>query len=345
MEQVAALKINEAVSMRGFPQLKRHQRLKVNFLRSLYARMTNNDFFFNAINWDYIRALKTMVQPELSKAAERVVSDLRANGIAFAHFTEFFAADFFEVIQDRFQVYLKEFNQNNADSVAKGKAVFLDTIHKAHTFVPNDPVSTYLSEEMFARIAASYMNMVPRFVGSSFWHTKETIGENRVYSQEWHRDYNDRALTKIFLYVSDVGPEEGYFEYLTGSHRKGPLGQCFDRIGADGYRAYPDPKKIDELIKKLPVMRLDAVNKDSMTGKKAPWHDQPTVIQCLAPKGTLIFADTFGLHRGGYVQKGFRDMIMLTYSTNFNIHKPHFTVTKAFANSIDPFMQMSFGVV
>jgi hypothetical protein len=35
---------------------------------------------------------------------------------------------------------------------------------------------------------------------------------------------------------------------------------------------------------------------------------------------------------------------MTTYSTNFNIHKPHFAVTEEFAASLDPFMRMVFGL-
>jgi hypothetical protein len=37
-------------------------------------------------------------------------------------------------------------------------------------------------------------------------------------------------------------------------------------------------------------------------------------------------------------------MIMTTYSTNFNVHPPHFAVTRGYADSLTPFMRLAFGV-
>lgn len=334
----------EMVAVRSFPQLDRHTRLPSNTWRALYARATNNRLYFKVLNRRYIHAIRHMAAPELTAAGERVASDLSANGIAFAEFSEFFEPRFFETIRACFEEYLTEFNRVKTKA-PKGKEVFLDTIHKAHTFVPDDPVSTYLAAPIFAATSARYMGMVPRFVGSSFWRTRVATGDDRMYSQQWHRDYNDRVLVKVFLYITDVGAEEGYFEYLTGSHGGGRLGRKYDRIGPDGFRAYPDASRLDPYVASLPVISLDAVPKARRSGTSAPWHRKSSVIRCLAPRATLIFADTFGLHRGGYVRSGYRDMIMTTYSTNFNVHKPHFAVTRDFARSLSPFMRMSFGIL
>lgn len=340
---------NPFVSIRAFPQIQSRQLLRINLLRAIYSRLTNNKLCYQAINHRYTQAFKKKALPELSSLGLRIVSDLKANGVAFAKMSDFFDEAFFDVIKNCFDAYLQEFNRQNFNiKSSHGKASYLDTIHKSHTFIPNDPVSSYLSAPAFADIAAHYLQMVPRFVGSSFWHTRIiTDNQDRIYSQQWHRDYNDRSLVKIFLYVTDVGPKEGYFEYLAGSHSRGDraLGQIFDRIGSDGYRAYPQTEKIEKFIKKIPTVDLNALTNRQKTGSSAIWHRQPTVIRCIAPKATLIFADTFGLHRGGYVEAGYRDMIMTTYSTNFNVHKPHFTVTQDFAKSLSPFMQMSFGII
>jgi hypothetical protein len=168
-------------------------------------------------------------------------------------------------------------------------------------------------------------------------------GSDRVYSQLWHRDYNDRMLVKVFLYVTDVGPREGYFEYVAGSHERGALGNEFDRIGPDGFRAYPDGPAVERRLADLPSFDLSATPAVSRSGDAAPWRGVPAIVRCPAPRGTLIIADSFGLHRGGFVEQGHRDMIMTTYSTNFNVHKPHFSVTRGFADTLTPFMRMSFG--
>jgi len=331
------------VALRKFPQLERLRGLPSDRARELYARGMNNARAFWVLNRRYVEGLHRHAAPELTPPARRVAGDLAVNGIAFANFAEFYPPSFFDTISARFYHYLEEFQHTAPPSAAEGKGVFLDTVHKAHTFTVGDPVSTYLAEPAFAAIAADYMGMVPRFVGSSFWRTRVATGTDRLYSQLWHRDYNDRMLVKVFLYLTDVGPKEGYFEYVAGSHERGALGPEFDRIGPDGFRAYPDGPAVARRLADLPSFDLSATHEAARSGSAAPWHGVPAVVRCPAPRGTLIIADSFGLHRGGFVEEGHRDMVMTTYSTNFNVHKPHFSVTRGFADTLTPFMRMSFG--
>jgi hypothetical protein len=333
----------ELVPLRAFPQLDRLKALPSDRAREIYARGLNNPHSFLALNRRYISGLGTYPPPPVSAAGQRVAQDLAANGIAFAAFDEFFPAALFETLTARFHGYVETFART-APAVPKGKGVYLDTVHKAHTFVTGDAVSDYLADPGIAAVAAHYMGMVPRFVGTSFWRTRPATGSDRLYSQLWHRDYNDRMLMKVFLYVTDVGATEGYFEYLAGSHESGALGPEFDRIGPDGFRAYPDAAAMEQRLAPLPVYDLSAVATGARSGEGASWHRAPAVVRCIAPRATLIFADTYGLHRGGYVERGHRDMIMTTYSTHFNVHKPHYAVTRGFADGLSPFMRMSFGI-
>jgi hypothetical protein len=335
---------DELVALRAFPQFARLKSLPSDRARELYARAMNNPRAFWLTNRRYLQGVTTCPPPELSAAGLRVAADLAANGIAFAHWSEFFPERFFSKISDRFYRYLDKFERNPRPGAGGGKGVFLDTVHKAHTFVTDDAVSMYLGDPGIAAVAARYMGMVPRFVGSSFWRTRPATGSDRLYSQLWHRDYNDRMLMKLFLYVTDVSETEGYFEYLAGSHESGVLGAEFDRIGPDGFRAYPDATAVERCVAGVPTFDLDKVAAEQRSGASAPWAGIPAVIRCIAPKATLIFADTYGVHRGGYVHAGHRDMIMTTYSTNFNVHKPHFAVTRGYADTLSPFMRMAFGV-
>jgi hypothetical protein len=334
------------VPIRPFPQLNRHEKLSSNLLRSLYSKATNNEFAFRMLNRPFRDGLCRVKVPALTSAGQRVASELKKHGVAFAHFDEFFPATSFDEIKACFDGYREAFNdaRNKSGGTIKGKEVFLDTIHKSHTFTQDDAASRYLADPGIAAIAAEYMGIVPRYVGSSFWHTKPAPGEGRVFSQKWHRDYNDRRLVKMFLYLNDIGSKNGFFEPLTGWHVGGPLGAKFDSIGPDGYRAYPDQSEAEAMVAQMPIVSLAEVPQDRRYGPNAPWADRPTRIQCTGPAGSLIFCDTFGMHRGGFVQEGQRDLIMTTYSTNFNIHKPHFAVTEEFAASLDPFMRMVFGL-
>jgi hypothetical protein len=339
-----AASAGELVKLRKFPQLERLNDLPSGRARETYARGLNNPHSFLVLNRRYIAAMRKFPAPPISDAGRRVAQDLAANGIAFAAFDEFFPPALFSTISERFYGYLAEFERTRTPAMSEGKGVFLDTVHKSHTFVADDAVSTYLADPGVAAVAAHYMGMVPRFVGSSFWRTRPATEGDRLYSQLWHRDYNDRMLTKMFLYLTDVGEHEGYFEFIAGSHESGLLGAEFDRIGPDGFRAYPDATAVEARVAALPAYRLDQVPLERRSGEAAPWHRTPAVVRAIAPRATLIFADTYGLHRGGFVHAGHRDMVMTTYSTNFNVHKPHYAVTRGFADSLSPFMRMSFGI-
>ena len=340
----AAGSAGELARLRTFPHLERLNAMPSARAREIYARAMNNPNSFLVLNRRYIGAARKYPAPPISDAGRRVVQDLAANGIAFAAFDEFYPAAFLTTISDCFYAYLDKFQLTVSPASAKGKGVFLDTIHKAHTFATGDAVSTYLADPGIAAVAAQYMGMVPRFVGSSFWRTRTATGKDRLYSQLWHRDYNDRMLVKVFLYIGDVGETEGFFEFLAGSHESGLLGAEFDRIGPDGFRAYPEAVAIERRLAALPVFKLNDVPADRRSGVAAPWGGTPAVVRAIASRGTLIFADTYGLHRGGFVESGHRDMVMTTYATNFNVHKPHFAVTRGFAETLSPFMQVSFGV-
>ncbi len=333
----------KGLETKPFPHLERYRAFQSEKRRALYCRLMNNDWAFRWINRDYVRKYRELKRPKLDEAGQRVVADLRANGIALARLDEFFDLGFLEEMRAEFRGYQADFEANNRRD-DRGKAVFLDTVHKAHTFQDDSATSRFLAMPAFASIAADYMELVPRFVGSSFWHTRQAPVSERIYSQLWHRDYNDRRLVKVFLYLTDVGQRNGYFEYMAGSHGRGHYGRCFDRIGEDGYRAYPEQEPVSRLADGLPTYETGELPAEESTGQRAPWHGKPAVIRCTAPAGTVIFADTFGLHRGGYVSEGTRDMVMSTFSTNFNIHKPHFAVTKPYAKRLSPFMRAIFGL-
>src|SRR5687767_12411602 len=128
------------VTLKKFPQLERLRSLPSDRARELYARGMNNARAFWVLNRRYVAGLRRHAAPEVTPAARRVAGDLAANGIAFAHFDEFYPAAFFDTISARFYRYLEEFQRTASPSAGGGKGVFLDTVHKAHTFTVDDSV-------------------------------------------------------------------------------------------------------------------------------------------------------------------------------------------------------------
>jgi len=109
----------------------------------------------------------------------------------------------------------------------------------------------------------------------------------RKASQLWHRDYDDLHLLKAFLYLTDVDAETGPFEYVPGSH---PGGQHA------GFHPWAP-------------MGVGRVSEEEL-GKQISADEVRTFT---APKGTVIFCNTSGLHRGGFAETKPRVLSTVTY--------------------------------
>jgi hypothetical protein len=134
------------------------------------------------------------------------------------------------------------------------------------------------------QIANAYLGMYARLRYVNIWHTFATATPPRQ-SQLWHRDREDHYIVKVFAYLSDVDKGAGPFTYAAGTHGKGKAVRgpvCFDEGGVK--------RTSDDLM-------AEVVPRER-------W------IECLGPKGTLVFADTHGYHKGGLARE--HDRVMYT---------------------------------
>ena len=137
-------------------------------------------------------------------------------------------------------------------------------------------------------VARAYLRMWAKLSYVDLWYTvPQPPDADRVASQLWHYDFDDKHLLKAFLYLDDVDAETGPFEYVAGSQPGGPHHNVrpwkpmgFGRVPEDEVqRAVPD-----EAIRTF-----------------------------TAPRGTIIFCNTSGLHRGGFATSRARVLATATY--------------------------------
>ena len=136
-------------------------------------------------------------------------------------------------------------------------------------------------------VANAYLRLWAKLSYVDLWYTaQQPASDERVASQNWHVDFDDKHLLKAFVYLTDVDADHGPFEYVPGSQAGGR------RIVREwvpmGYGRVSD----DELAEKVPDAEIA-----SFTG----------------PKGTLILCNTSGLHRGGFATAGPRVLATATY--------------------------------
>ena len=137
-------------------------------------------------------------------------------------------------------------------------------------------------------VANAYLEMWSKLEYVDVWYTPPAGGDERRSSQRWHRDFNDRHLLKAFVYLVDVDEQAGPFEYVPRSAPGGELDRLWPwRPLGENYP--PD----DEFAER--------VNDRSVT--------------FTAPKGTIIFCNTSGFHRGGFSTRKPRVLATFTWDS------------------------------
>jgi ectoine hydroxylase-related dioxygenase (phytanoyl-CoA dioxygenase family) len=242
------------------------------------------------------RALFESDRPELDDVQKRILADVQASGFAVAPFTELFADEArwqeLEVMRDRFVA------ETEADLAKGGEHVrvragkeFVVRLHSYEVRLPlDDPWFRAATSHRLLDIANAYVEMWSKLEYVDVWYSvPQPADAERISSQRWHRDYNDQHLLKVFLYLVDVDDAMGPFQYVPGSQ---PGGQYADAwpwkpLGKN----YPTEQELEALIPSSSVRAFTA------------------------PKGTLIFCNTAGFHRGGFSTTSPRVLATATYSS------------------------------
>jgi Phytanoyl-CoA dioxygenase (PhyH) len=137
-------------------------------------------------------------------------------------------------------------------------------------------------------IANAYLGMWSKLEYVDVWYTPPAGGDERRSSQRWHRDFNDRHLLKAFVYLVDVDEETGPFEYVPRSAPGGELDRLWPwRPLGDNY---PPEGELED--------RIDG-----------------RAVTFTAPKGTIIFCNTSGFHRGGFARSKPRALATFTWDS------------------------------
>jgi len=203
---------------------------------------------------------------------ERVAGDLVKNGIAVASLDELFPGQNLLPTLQSYESALE------LQAITKTNKLFLQQLW--------DVVPTLDLENPFIKLMLNrrVLDIVNDYVGSAAIYAYATLnvtlpvpeGAEAQQSQRWHRDPEDRKMCKVFIYLNDVDEGAGPFVYVPGSQRGGKYGTLFPQRPPRG--VYPEAGEVE---KKIPAEEMKP-----FTGKA----------------GTVIFADTSGIHKGGCAQ-------------------------------------------
>ncbi len=247
-------------------------------------------------------------QPLLSRNQTNIVKDLRKSGIAFTTLHDLFNDP--NIIDELFK-YEIENTHNYRKSKIKPFLKYLiggDLETCTHIYEHDNPFYKLSLSATVLDIVNSYFNSWSRFIYQELNRTGE-LQEKPNGSQRWHRDPGMHGYLKMFIYLNDVDEGSGPFEYIPGTHYYG-LDKSFPQkqFGQGGF--YP-PK--------------DVIEKH---------YSESQIKQCVGPKGTVIFADTSGIHRGGRFSHGFRILSTSGFCQPNDRYKRKFNINNESIDSI-----------
>jgi hypothetical protein len=153
----------------------------------------------------------------------------------------------------------------------------------------NPDVQALLSDPSLLALAQEYLGSRPRAdVLSMWWHTSFHTQPDSEAAQFYHFDMDRIKWLKIFVYLTDVGPEDGPHSFIEGSHRSGGIPAS---MLTRGYVRLSD----EEVLGHYGAARQ---------------------IEFSAPRGTVIVEDTRGLHKGKAVTGRSRLVLQLQFSNS-----------------------------
>src|SRR3990172_300126 len=236
------------------------------------------------------------VRTEPDAESQRLAIDLRRNGIAISSVNRFpgLMPLFEELVA---AVRKDELRQRSKIDESRARAVDQTTIgEKTFLYKLLGDQPTLNLSSIYARVALHkallqtanrYFGMLTRLRYYNVWRTFSGNGIARE-SQLWHRDRDDLQIVKVFLYLSDVNDGAGPFTYAPRTHI------C-------GSRSVEPAGFYEGHVRRSTDDQMDAV---------VPRNDW--VVASGTP-GTIVFADTSGLHKGGLALMSDRLMFTCMY--------------------------------
>jgi len=269
----------------------------------LWAQIKYPTLFWKLFNKESIHAFDRNI-PKLSETQQMVLEDLEETGIALTSLDELFDTS----VLGNLQKHVKHL-EKTLDTKTK-KSYLHDYWQKRPPISLGDPIMSLSLSSKILDVVNSYLGMYSQLAFFFLQKTEVRNGEDREYSQRWHRDPQEQKFCKVFIYLNDVDESAGPFTYIPNSVSGKKYGSLFPQKPPAG--SYPKNGAVEDAI--------PTTDYKIMTGKA----------------GTVIFCDTTGLHRGGYATEKERIMATFAYGSQTFRENISYTCKGLPFNSLSP---------
>lgn len=263
--------------------------------RPYYAILWAYPVWYHLVNRKRKR-LYISFPPVIREVDKMVVRDLKENGIAVTHLDDLFPG---KNMLATLRGVAAELRKNSLPSVKKP---FLNEL------LPHNPVLTLHDPLVQLSLNDKILNVVNAYLGLYAHFYLYTLNitlpveknTQEIFSQQWHRDPEDKKFCKVFIYLNDIDETSGPFIYVRKSNYGNKWRYLFPQKPPRG--TYPPKGEVEKVV------------------------SLSDIISCTGEAGTVIFCDTSGLHKGGYATEKERIMFTAGYLTNASQWKKLYTL-------------------
>ena len=281
-----------------FLQINHDNKLKIN---SKNFNISENDEFYVYINKHNLNKLISQIIGiiygkyifnDVSNSSE-INNTLNANGV-YIH-NEAISNDICDAI-------INKINHKNFNSLNNKKFINHDIFNSSpgtswisdhKDVIEIEEVQKLVTNPFILNIAQNYLGCIPILAQTNFWVSKYGSNDQTNF---FHQDYDDVNFLKIFIYLTDVNENNGSHSYVKGS--------------------------LNNMITPLNYKPSDRINNETMYKN----YGNENILNICGKKGTIIFEDTNGFHKGNILIEGYRFILQLEYcsSTKFLDNKIYF---------------------
>jgi hypothetical protein len=211
-------------------------------------------------------------------AIERIMSELSSNGYSLLPFK------LAPGIVAQLQAETRGFTYRLKGGAQSGQQVTgIDlsnppkTISAYSDTAPSEAMQRIINDELLTYIASQHLGTPAKAIDSTLWYTFPNPVASSETAQLFHYDLDTIRWVKVFVYLSDVGPQNGPHEYVAGTH-------------------LPQNKAQQIMVKEYARIS-DAEIDQYYPGRRR---------QVSGPAGTVIIGDTRCFHKGNAVAAGHR---------------------------------------
>jgi len=270
--------------------------LEVGCHKVLYAPVTRSESFnrrFSFLVWRGLFNLPATVKhavrrPRQTSLSKRIATDLDRHGYAVTNVRELGCEESFRRLAAEAAGVIGEpgemkFGRRDADLEQE---IEVPPAMQA-------AIDAYFGLESFTE--AKYVITTPGHAG--------ILGVPRR-QQLWHSDSEDLITIKVYTFLSDVDAVSGALEYIDESHPKGRFAVAVAELWKRSFVKDPTPDHSFQVPDDLLFE-----------------HVRPDLLRRLeGPAGTVVVFDARGLHRGGHVLRGIRQVAITSHTAPMDAH-------------------------